>query len=478
MTALFVAGALVSLGWLGLVTHGAVAPHPPAQPGPTKPTVDLGSRDEPAAEALRPRKPTTRTSVPMQQPTRLGFDAWVERLVELGVEAWSAVDRGDDLEARSSDAEARAELAALRRTIPESDERALHALTGLTGEDVTLRGRMRRTVLLTLIRVGLDDRHDRAQTTGDRTRADHLVTQILAALPQDEALTADLAELLIDRPHLGIVHEGAVLEIVELATEDRYLVPVAEPLLRTLWHNLADSGARTSEQLTSLALVFLDDANPSRRLAALRQLLCAEDGRFEEFVVDRVLTSGDSSLANALAVTAANEVAPPRAARILERLMGAPHARLSHAYVSLGRRALDTVRAEYESCLGNGTRPKVRAELVTAAGFGGGDVTLARDAFRLDPDVAVRVRALYVLAARAGPEQASRYLVEAVSDEGLRDSHPDLGFLVSALRNLAGQGDPNAVQRAGRAIAALPDLSAQRRAELDQILREHLPGGG
>jgi len=428
-----------------------------------------------APTATAVRRPQ-RSPIPSFDPRQPGFEEMVDGLVDLGIQTWEALEADDDPAARELDEQTRTEVTTLTRLVDASDEKALHALCGLLSEDTTLSGRVRRKVLLTIVEVGLRARWQQVDYGGSRASADRLVEAMLVSLPQDELLARELGlEILANEPFLGATHERCVLEIVERSTREEFLASVAEALLTTLWRNLERDGSRSSTELASLALLFAEDTNPSRRLAALRHLLTADSGRYEQFAVDLVVRSGDRDLAREIAMTGATELPPKRALRVLERLADIESTATTAAFLMLGQRDPDTLRNAYEQKLADRIAPHVRAELVTGAGFRGDAVDVAQLAFTHDPDPEVRTRAMFVLSAQATPEVAERTLLEALDDPRFADREDRVGAVVAALRNIALAGEVNAVDRIGRRMLVHPHLGDEDRRRVEELLARYTP---
>ncbi|MCA8958487.1 MAG: hypothetical protein KDC87_20590, partial [Planctomycetes bacterium] len=187
----------------------------------------------------------------LADPGSLEFGELFERLVALSVRGIAARKAGEESEAARLEALAEKVLDLLRNRVPESDSAALHELTGILSEDHTERSRVCRALCLGLLRFGLARRLARFEHGGSRRALDDLVHALLACLPQDERIAAELSGLLIGARYLGIVHEQAILDLALTATEDGFLVPHVVRLLETLWRNLEASGARSSTELAS-----------------------------------------------------------------------------------------------------------------------------------------------------------------------------------------------------------------------------------
>lgn len=425
-------------------------------------------------------RPTTRTEPERSEAVEgRAFESIVEHLVDLALDIHEAVEDDDQEVALELDAESRTVVQELRASVDHWDERALHAFTGLMAEDVSLEGISRRTVLATLVELGLRERWQEFTTHGRREASDAFVASMLAVVPDDQTNGVQLSRMLTDEPFVGSLHEVAILDLVDRAEHEPWLVPVAGGLLRTLWRNLESSGARSSRDLVGLAMLFLDDANQVRNAAALHHLIAAQDGRYAHIVIDRVLATRDQRLAAALAMTAARELPPERAMDVLERVIEVGDSgRYTAAFITLGERSTDVLRQRYEAKLGDLVAPHVRAELVTGAGFSQrGCVELAQLAFEQDPDLEVRTRALFVLAAQAEASLAESLLMRAIDDPSYVGGPAQIQAIVSAVKNLAsaGGGAPNAVARLSARLEAHPHLSEPARRELRAIVARHVP---
>ena len=470
--ALLVAGAaaLVLAGLLALPRSrgpAPAAPPPAADEAPGEPVAAT-----PQAAPLR----TPATPAGARAP--LDFAAVLERLVALGVEVHAALERDELERATRADREAQALCEALQVDVGDFDDRALFALLA-ADEDVSLpAGRVRRDVCRVLLQRGLQRRQRSTQQGGGRAALDALVTSLLRSVPQSERLARELGlQLLADQPYLGLAHEDPVLDIVAQSHDLQFLRPVACALLLTLWHNLERDRVRTGNELQALALLFKDDRNPVRRLAALQRLLEAQDGRFRELVLDEATRSRDPELARALAAAAAQTLAPRDALAVLERLGPLLGVHAMAPFMVLGQREPAVLRAAYETRLAGDVAPALRAELVTGAAFAGGEqgVAIARLAFEHDTAPEVRVRAMFALTAQAGAALGERTLQAALDDPVLGSEPRHLGQIVLALENLARQGEANAVQRVGQRLRARAALLEEDRRTLETLLEQALP---
>jgi hypothetical protein len=407
---------------------------------------------------------------------RIDFDEAVDQLVALGVAMWRAVQIRDEATVQARNQEATALLARLGAARRDAGELALDRLTRVPEDRAAIEIEVRRQVLQRVMRDALFALHAGSAGSAERGPLEALVEAMLATIPQSATIATQVGlGLLADEPYLGPAHEQSVLDLAELVPEAPFLENVVAGLLRTLWRNLEASGARTSGRLASLAMLFLEDANPARRQAAARQLVA--DPRYRDFAIAQVVRAGDRGLAAELARTAAVELPPAEALAILRAVDEVGGDELTAAYLVLGDRDGRLMAREYEQVLADGVRPQLRASLITGAtaaldqdAFG-----IARLAFDFDPDPQVRIRALYALAMQPDHAAAEAALAAAIDDPLAASDRTWIGNIALALRNLAGQGAIQALDRLGRRLEQHPMLAEHDRRALRQLLAEHLP---
>lgn len=418
-----------------------------------------------------------RRTAPEPSPRR-DFDAILVDLVEVGVRINDALEREQHAAAQACEARVVALRAELEKDVPDAAERALLILSAIPSEDVSRPTLVRRGLCRNLVHAGLEAYQRTGASGGDRRALDALVSGILAALASDGQLARELGSLLRDQPYLGLAHEPAVLELITQAAEQPFLGSLASALLQTLWRNLERDGARTSAEIASLALLFKDDANPSRRLAALRALLTAQAGRFRELVVHDVLQRRDRGLARAVTAAAAEDLDVRSALDIVERLVDVAGHDVVPALLTLGQRDAAALHRRYEEKLADNLAPTLRAELVSGAGFAGTKgLDLAKLAFQLDPDHDVRSRAMFVLTARAGAALGEATIGAMLDDADVSGNPLRLGQIVLALENLIDSCAPDVVERLGRRLAGHELLPGDRQT-LEKLLARAVPGGG
>jgi hypothetical protein len=472
----------IRLGIVAAVCLAAALLLMPGPDAPDPPDATIGHETPPppavvASEPLPARIPAHDARA--ADPAPRSFDEYLAELVELGVALWRAAEAGDRDAADVLDGKARRVLTELHNRIPAAGEPALARLCAMSGSAETIPTVVRRRLCTRIVQDELDGRWQRHTRGGSRAPTDQLVATMLDSIPLDAKLADELgAGMLVDRPFLGEFHEPAVLRLVDLVPERPELRAVATALLLTLWRNLGESGSRNATNLSSLALLFKDDANPSRRLAALRHLLVAEDGRYREVVLDHVLASKDASLAQEVAQTAATTLPPAVAIRILERLADTGGPRLLASFMMLGRRDAKVLVDAYERHLADGVAPTLRAELVTGAGFDGGPghVELARLAFEQDPSLDVRSRAMFVLTAKLDLDAAELVLGAALDDPRGAEDPTWIGAIALACRNLADRGEVNGLARVAQRLLTHPRLRPADKRQLEQLVAEHTPG--
>lgn len=403
------------------------------------------------------------------------FCAQVEHLAELG-EATTALAQADEIEAaRASDAEARDTFASLLEQFTDAGERAIDLLTTIPGDSTLPRDGARRAVLQLVLAAECARRESAAEAAADRTRIDALVHALLAAMPQNEPLAELGAAVLDRRPFLRLCHEPRILELVLLAGQQQFPRPAATRLLLTLWDNLQRTGERSSEELASLAMVLLADADPSKRTAACRLLL--GDGRYRPVVLAWLRENRDVPIATEVANLAARELPPTEALSVLREL-GPVLTNLPNAYMALGYRAPETVADAYRQLLAENTHPETRADLV--AGLAMADPTQAVPAVELaltsDPSPAVRLQAMLSLTASAAASHGETACQRALDDPAVMTDPSRLATVVFALQNLEAAGLTNAVDRLGQRLRAAA-LRTDTRLLLEQLLARALPAG-
>lgn len=223
-----------------------------------------GSSSGPASSAGKTGEPPAPERSPLLPQPSADFDSLLEKLVDLGTRLTPAVDEGNRELAERLSGESSSVLEALQQSIREPEDRALHRLTGLDPAAGDISSRVRRRVLVLLVTRGLERRLREGRATGSQRRLDALVSATLATLPLGEKLAQELgANLLVGSPYVGLPHEEAVLDLVAMSTERLFLRGISTELLLTLWNNLHESGARSSSELTSLALLFKDEPTPA-----------------------------------------------------------------------------------------------------------------------------------------------------------------------------------------------------------------------
>jgi len=458
---------LGSLSWRDLMVAStpvdALLPPPALEPsGQALPAaVRRPARDDPPS----PSTPAMRAS----------FEELASRLVDLAVRGVDEVGRGDLRAAQATDVAATAVVSTIVTTITDYEQRALFALTGLVGEDsrsATARGAFGR-----LLHLGLQKLAARA-SAGDPRPLAAFLDALLEEMVPHEPIAAVIAWLLIDQPYLGPEQERAVLRLAELAAAYPWLADPVRRLLLTLWRNLEAGGVRPREQTELLALTFKDDPNPARRAAALERLVTSSDEDLVRFVVQDIELRGDADRARDLAMAAANALPVGLALEVVRRLRPVGSQALLAPALELARRAEAEVRTSYEELLAADADRDFRADLVSGLGFNPSRANLAlvEHAFRTDPAVSVRERALLALTANAAAALGERSVAAALEDVELCGARGErAGVLLGALENLARAGELDAMQRLGRRLAARRDLSPAVRSELERLLTEGPP---
>lgn len=464
--------ALLVVGWVSQLTTGS--PAPVADPDPTSDERASTATTPPLQEDAREELPIPAAEQEQRSP-RLGFAEYLEQLVCLATAAAEARRKGDKARVATIDTQGRELLEEMLRELESPEESALHALTGFLPEDATLAGQIRWSICLQLVRMGLELRHKHLRQGDLRDPLDHLLLSILACIPQEERLAKDLEALLLRQPYLDVPQENAVLDLVAVAPEQPFLIPIATELLLTLWTNLEANGTRSSSELASLALLFKGDTNPSRRLAALRHLLCADGGRYKELVLRDAIDRRDPQVLGELALTISKRLPPKQAIADLLRISQVSSQSLTPALLNLGWRDAGVLREAYDKQLGNAAHADFRAHLVTGAGFqqGPAGLKLALDAMEVDPDANVRCRALMVVTTRADPALAEKRVMALLDGPEFSNSPEHLGKIVLALQNLATRNCRNTIRRVADRILAMGKLRAGDERLLRRLRDDH-----
>ncbi len=464
---------LLGLGLFLFLGHDTAIPEQtPASPSRIADT-ELPSND--TSTSAEQSNPGQRQTLPENSPSEpaITFAAFLEQLVHIALQIIEADAKGEDALAKKLDKQGKELLAQVWMKIPAPDEEALQAITGLAASDTKKATTVRRTLCLQFIQKGLGRRYQRWRLHGQGQALHLLLAAILNNIPQDEWLAQELGSLLIQQPYLGLEEEHQILALVEMAPEDRFLLATASELLLTLWHNLEAQGIRQSGELERLALMFKDDANPCRRLAAFRYLM-ANSAEYREQILTEAMQSGDSQLIAALAKTAAELLDPEEAMRSLARLAEVSGRQVMPAVMTLAGRQPGVLQQQYQTHLAANSRAGFRAELISGAGFQGGTqgVDLAKQALRQDPDPEVRARALLVISAKADMATARQDLQAAIQTAASQHQ-PQLGNLILALENLANRSDADAsgaaapVRELAQQLLAFPQLSNADRQRLE-----------
>lgn len=479
-TASFVLAVAVALSWPRPAPHGVAA----------------AATAEAAAAATHLASPAGSFGAPTEPPARLdatpppaaepSFEERVDELVRIGQRTAELAQQDDVDAAKAADLQARTRFGELMDRFADAGERALAMLTTLVApapeadlaaplpsDRPTSNGR--RLVLQLVVKTECERRDHDAAALQERARLDAFVQAILDVMP-GSTLLAEVGEAtLAEQRWLRAVHEPGVLGLVRLAAEQRFPRPIATRLLLTLWDNLQQSGERSSEELSRLALLLLGDDDPSQRTAACRQLL--KDARYRNLVLAWLRERGDRAVANEVAGLAARELPIAEALAVLREL-AATLPRAPNAYLVLGFRAPEAVADSYRELLAANTHANVRCDLITGIGMTRTPLGLAIAQLALDSDPAAeaRVQAVFALTAQGGVEHGEAAIQRALDDPGIANDPQHLGAMVLALQNLEAGGDANAIDRVGRRLQALP-LPDSARQTLAAMLERCLPAG-
>lgn len=455
---------------------GGHSPLPGTRPAP--PAAVAAAAADAATTSTHERRPLTPQAT-AGAPATPTFADYLERLVHLGVATAERMALGDEAAAHRSDDEARVVFAELMARIDDAPEQALASRGAALAPAVTQAERLRRRICVLVLAHGLQQHHDALAAGGSRARLDTLVAGMLALLPAGDDLPEELGRgLLADRPYLGLAHETAVLALIALAGENRFPTSVAVSLLLTLWRNLERDGVRSDSDLAALALLWLEDGNPSARAAAACKLLTAAEGRFVPVLLERVRASGDRALAREVALAAARELDPVPALGLVEELARSG-TEVTAAVVWLATRDPVPLQQTYQQRLADGVQPAFRAELVSGLALARTPeaTDTIRLAFQSDPARDVRLRAMFALTATAADALGEQTVQQVLDDPRLATDPQALGAAVLALENLERAGLVNAVDRLAHRLRATAGLSPHDRRNLERIVARALPDG-
>jgi hypothetical protein len=473
-----VCAALLAATFVGVSWHwppaAALAGGPPAATTSATDAVSTAAAASRATDA--PPAPDRRdAATPTPSAPLPTFEELVDRLVAIGQRTAQLAQEDEVDAAIASDRTARTELAALMARFHDAGERALAMLCNAEDEAAAASAGARGVVLQVVLAGELARRHELALANDDHARIEPLVESLLSVMPQG-ARTTEVGVRLLDRqPYLRAAHERAVLALVQLAGDGSFPRDAAVRLLSTLWDNLQRQGARSSDELSRLAMLLLADADPARRTVACRQLVA--DPRYRAMAVAWLREHGDTAVAAELAGLAANELPPRDALQVLREL--APILpRAPSAYLVLGARAPEVVADAYRELLAANTQPDVRIDLVAGVGLTASEA--GRDVVQLalhnDPSAAVRLQAGFVLTATGDADAGERALQQLLDDPAIARDPVHLGAIVLALHNLEADAATNAIDRLAQRLLTLP-LDERGRQSLAALLARSLPAG-
>lgn len=452
--------------------------------------------DRPAPLGSSPRRPPPRLAEVVQGPrphaeavrqevlptAQLGAPTFAERIERLCVLSarTAALAQDDEYEAAQAlDAEARELLDATMEQFSDAGERALGevvALPDVAAGASRLPGENTRLgVLQVVLAAELSRRRAAAANHGERARLDALTLAVLDSMPIGRN-TAEMGDrVLHQQPYVQLAHEPMVLHLLQLAGQGDFSREIATRMLLTLWDNLEASGARSSDELSTLALLRLDDQDPSQVVAACRQLL--SDPRYRDLALAWLKERADPALAHAIARLAGREL-PPSDALVALRELSPMLQHTRGTFLAIGVRAPEVVADAYREQLAADTQPQLRRELVMGVGMlpDGSGLEVARLALLHDPSVEVRLQALFVHTVHGDKVDAEAAVNRVLDDPAVAADPMHLAAVVLALQNLEHQ-DANVMARLGARLQAMA-LAPRSRELLDGMLARSLPGGG
>jgi hypothetical protein len=401
------------------------------------------------------------------------FDDMLEGLLGLVRDQWAACQARDLAAVERLEGKAEVCVAALHRCHPDVGMQALTRLGTLSCPEGQPQPDGLWNVLHTLLHQSLERAWQQRRQPAGRDRCDALTGAVLAVATQDPARAVSLGSaLLADRPYLGLPHEGPVLQLVERSALEAEFREPATRLLRTLWHNLQAQQARGSAQLETMALLYLDDANPVRRRAAAVHLFLHGDARARELVLTELERRDDRRLAHELSLAAGEQLRGRQAVLAVERLADLAGQATTDAAARIASHSPEALRHSYEQHLADGSRPALRAHWVTGGALlpTAEGIALCKMALDRDPDPVVQRQAMFALTAQGTEQQAERALrrilavAEATGDGSL------LTAAVFGMQNALGAGHTDLVLRTAQELRGHRLLDAQSREGLAELL--------
>ena len=466
--------------------------NPPAPPrDPATPADQKAHRDIPLAPSSTNPASVSRAPLPTAERTLVDpasdrpatdaatFAQIIDRLCELSGRT-ASLAQDDEIEAAQRlDQEAQALMEDAMTRFADAGERALGMVVEMPDTaDSGARAagdNIRLGVLNVVLAADFARRQETFEKHRERGRLDALTVAVLKVMPIGSH-TAEMGDRLLHRhPYLQPEHEPMVLDLLGLAADGVFPRDIATRLLLTLWENLRKSGARSSDELSRLALVMMDDSDPSRVVAACRQLL--SDARYRDLVLAWLRERQDRQLAAAIAQLAGRELPAADAVSILRELSSM----LDHTrgtFLAVGARAPDVVADAYREQLAAGTHPDLRRELVMGVGLlpGGRGAEIAKLALEHDPSVEVRIQAMFALTVQGDANAAESAIERLLDDPVVAGSPTHLEAIVLALQNLEHE-DVNALARLGARLQSMA-LPPRVRRSLAAMMTRSLPSAG
>ena len=461
-----------------LVTTSITAPPTAPQSAPQRSSAPP-IKASPPVTAPQPSPRELASAAHAPSPKSPSFVELVRRIFELS-DRTATLAQDDEIDAaRALDDEAKLLFERIMQAHPDAGERALGMVIELpaavSGAATQPGVNTQLGVLQVILAAELARRQDAADKLGGRDRIDSLTLAVLDAMPINRH-TAEMGDRVLYRsPYLQAVHEPMVLHLVEFADEDAVSRGIATRLLSTLWDNLKASSARSSAELARLALVMLDDPNPSQIIVACRQLL--SDPRYRDLALGWLLERDDAELTRSVAKLAGNEL-PPKAAIAVLRELSPTLQHTRGTFLAIGARAPEVVADAYREQLAVGTHPELRRELVMGVGMlpNARGLSIARLALNQDPSVEVRIQAVFVHTVHSDAAEAEAAIHQLLNDPRVASNPMHLAAVILALQNLEHE-DANVIARVGARLQSMT-LTPRSRARLDELLARSLPNEG
>lgn len=456
------AGALVGLllwaCWIpepDAAAGALVETAPPAPPGPTA--------------AIR------RTALPA--PTPPGFGEMFEEMVELGLAATRHRELANPEAAARCEADGAQLYRRALRLTRDADLQALRLRREIPAEDHSPAAALRRGLCRQFLVDGLRMLEEARQRGDGEAALRQRLQVLLATMPEDPQLAGLVAELLLGQGLLGMAEEPLLQSLLDLSRQRSFLILPTGSLLLELWRNLLATGVLSRAEVCAQALGYLQRDCRARCLAACRLLLQTGEAKYQAAVLETLRNRRDPAVLEPLFVDLATHAPVGQTLDFISGCGPLPERSATVPLLQLARRDPAPLAGRYRELREGGLRGDLRAELVTACGFHGGEAgqRLAVEALHQDPDPVVRQRAVLALSASASPTTAATEILGAIrrvdpATDLDGEASQWLSVLVLAAENLLRGPDLGPARAVAVALSGHPALRTADRRRLQGIL--------